>query len=115
MPQPHNLYLAVWLEAGLIGLLGFFLLIAAWFRNLVSLRHPDDGNERIKKTSALLMGLLGLYLALGLVDTPFFKTDLAFIFWLILAFGIGLSRQDRRSDAAMPRNLCDRGDESSDR
>ncbi|MEK9151204.1 MAG: O-antigen ligase family protein [Patescibacteria group bacterium] len=95
-PQPHNLYLAVWLEAGIMGLLGFFLLIAAWFRNLSSLRHSDDGNERIKKISALLMALFGLYLILGLVDTPFFKTDSAFIFWFILAFGIGLNRQNQR-------------------
>jgi len=30
---------------------------------------------------------------LGLIDTPFFKTDLAFIFWLLIALGTSLTEK----------------------
>jgi FlaA1/EpsC-like NDP-sugar epimerase len=53
-------------------------------------------DEYVKKTSALLITLIFLFLLLGVADTPFFKTDLAFIFWLILALGIGFLNQCER-------------------
>lgn len=95
VPQPHNLYLAVWLETGLIGLLGFGFLITTWLRKIASLGR-SSASGGVKKTSALLLALLSLLLILGLADTPFFKTDLAFIFWFILAFGIGFLNTQKK-------------------
>lgn len=89
VPQPHNLYLAVWLQTGIIGLAGFIFLISAWLKKMFILWRLSTQEDNTKKTSALLIALVVLFLLLGIVDTPFFKTDLAFIFWLILALGIG--------------------------
>lgn len=77
-PQPHNLYLAVWLQAGLVGLVGFGLFIGKISFGLM---------KQKEKEAILLLSLLGLYLVYGFFDTPFFKTDLAFAFWFILALG----------------------------
>lgn len=92
VPQPHNLYLAVWLQTGAIGFFGFILMVAMWLRKMFGLLCFEAESGQTKKISGLLMALMGLYLTLGLVDTPFFKTDLAFIFWFIVAFGIGQLR-----------------------
>ncbi|MDP3962279.1 MAG: O-antigen ligase family protein, partial [bacterium] len=85
VPQPHNLYFAVWLQTGLMGLIGFTLLIA-W---VIFLLVKNKSRE-----SALLLGLLTLYLLYGLFDTPFFKTDLAFAFWLVIAFILTLPKPE---------------------
>jgi O-antigen ligase len=68
IPHPHNVFFAFWLNAGLLGFLAFLgLVILAHFR----LTYP-------------LLALWGILIH-GLFDTPFWKNDLAMIFWLILA------------------------------
>ncbi|MFZ2299903.1 MAG: O-antigen ligase family protein, partial [Candidatus Moraniibacteriota bacterium] len=94
VPQPHNLYLAVWLQAGLMGLIGFFLLMVAWFWKMRMLLK--FGDEDSKKISVFLIATLAMYGIAGLVDTTFFKTDLAFVFWLLVAFGIGLLNKQEK-------------------
>jgi O-antigen ligase len=93
VPQPHNLYLALWLETGLVGLAGFIFLVSVWLKKMLILWRSSVQDEYIKKTSALFIALMALFLFLGLTDTPFFKTDLAFIFWFILALGVGFLNQ----------------------
>ena len=82
---PHNIFLNFWSELGLIGLLVFIWL---WFKaGLINLINY----WRFKtKTSLawLSWGLAGAWLASfvhGLVDVPYFKNDLALMFWLGLA------------------------------
>ncbi len=77
VPQPHNLWLALWLQAGLLGLLGFgIFLIRSMFLLVRKLRSS------IKKEEGILhLLLLGLFLLYGLFDTPYFRNDLAFLFW----------------------------------
>jgi O-antigen ligase len=78
VPQPHNIFLAFWLQSGILGLIGFLLLLIFVFRNLFSLiRH--------KKSAALATPLLGFFIYTvlhGLIDTPYWKNDLSFLFWL---------------------------------
>lgn len=92
VPQPHNLYLALWLETGLLGFAGFVFLIIVWFKKMFIIWRSSAQYEN-KKISALFIALMVLFLFLGIADTPFFKTDLAFIFWFILALGIGFLNQ----------------------
>lgn len=83
VPQPHNLFLAFWLQTGLIGLTGFgWLLIAFFAKNLKKNRSIFN---------LLLMAGMVYILTHGLIDTPYWKNDLSIIFWLI----IGLSYRSR--------------------
>ncbi len=80
VPQPHNLFLAFWLQAGLLGLIGFLFLLLFIFQTL--LKKP-----RVKEFS-LEFFFLAFFLYTffhGLIDTPFWKNDLAFFFWTFLA------------------------------
>lgn len=77
VPQPHNLFLAFWLQTGLLGLVGFIWLLIAFFLNLKKIRN----NSLISVLSAAMAYLL----IHGLTDTPYWKNDLAMIFWLIIA------------------------------
>lgn len=73
-PQPHNLFLAFWLQAGIIGLLGFLALIIVWFKNVLIMNK----NAAISISISIMIYIL----AHGLLDTTYFKPDLAVIFWL---------------------------------
>ena len=67
IPHPHNVFLAFWLNAGLLGLLAFLgLLVLAHAR----LTYP-------------IIALWGIVIH-GLFDTPFWKNDLVMIFWLVI-------------------------------
>ena len=93
---PHNIFLNFWSELGLVGLLLFIWLIAKFLFI----------NGRLARIMALkgqpekywLLGLLGAMLTViihGLVDVPYFKNDLAAMFWIILALGAILEMNHR--------------------
>ncbi len=79
VPQPHNLFLAFWLQTGLIGLIGFIWLLVIFFKGA----SP-------KKLSVILMAAMIYILVHGLVDTTYWKNDLSVIFWLIIALSYTL-------------------------
>lgn len=91
VPEPHNLYLAFWLEAGLPGLAGFLWLITAWARLVLRSMRSD---HKTLPVASLSLALLGSVLVQGVFDTPYWKTDLAYIFWLIIALGTAVSMND---------------------
>lgn len=75
--QPHQLYLALWLETGLLGLMAFLGLMAAWIKHVWS-RVPSGDSLTITALAAM-----SAILAHGFVDTPYFKNDLSLIFVLV--------------------------------
>lgn len=88
VPQPHNIFLAFWLQAGFLGLAGFVWLLFMWFKNL------RMGN---KKEVRVISGLIMIYILLhGIADTTYFKNDLAVVFWLVFFAGIKKSRSQEQ-------------------
>lgn len=76
VPEPHNLYLAFWLDLSAVGLVAMLLIMG--------------GALAYGGAAAVTMAVL---LAHGLVDTPIFKLELAVLFWLYVT--IILSRGGR--------------------
>ena len=87
VPQPHNLYLAFWLEAGFIGLIGFSLLVIQFFRD----NKKAIGNNRLYGTLCLAAVLY--YLVHGLVDTTYWRNDMAVVFWTIIVINVYLANE----------------------
>ena len=84
VPQPHNLFLAFLLQTGVIGFIGFILLLFWFFRagikNLIYQRAGlGPGIMNI-----VVMSLMVYVLAHGLVDTTYWKNDLSVVFWMIV-------------------------------
>ena len=80
LEYPHNWVLNFWTEMGVLGLVGFLLLLAMYFRNVGS--YLSD-----KRTRWLALGFSAAmiyWLIHGLVDVPYFKNDLALEFWVIV-------------------------------
>ena len=75
--HPHNVYLAMWLNLGILGLAVFIVLIKDFFQSLWS--------RRSELIPVCLMMAMAAILIHGLFDTTYFKNDLSSIFWLIIA------------------------------
>ena len=75
---PHNVFLNFWTETGLAGLILFLgILVAFWFAVARALRAKS---RTLTVGAAAAMATLLVH---GLVDVPYFKNDLAVLFWLI--------------------------------
>lgn len=76
MLHPHNVFLSMWLNLGLLGLVAFVWLCV---KALAWLFEADKKGRRV--AAFMLVSIL----IHGLFDTPYFKNDLAFEFWLLMA------------------------------
>ena len=91
VPQPHNIFLAFWLQTGLLGLIGFIWLLFRFFES-VTPNRSDTPQKISKKLSLVLMAAMIYILIHGLVDTPYWKNDLSIIFWLLIALNYKANR-----------------------
>lgn len=78
-PNPDQLLLTIWIELGFAGIIVF-----AWIfgRAAIACRRI------FSREKGLAIGLGAAFLAVlvhGVVDTPYFKNDLAVVFWALLA------------------------------
>lgn len=71
--HPHNIFLTLWVNTGIIGLFGF-LLIICWF-------YYTGFRDKKYYQLAIMTSIL----VMGLVDSPYIKNDLAIFFWLFPA------------------------------
>ncbi|MCK4524872.1 MAG: O-antigen ligase family protein, partial [Candidatus Andersenbacteria bacterium] len=79
VPQPHNIFLAFYLQTGLIGFIGF-VLILIWFFKRMNGAVPHSYN---------IINVLMIYILIhGLVDTTYWKNDLSLMFWLLIGMAI---------------------------
>ncbi len=93
VPQPHNVFLAFWLQTGLLGLAGFILILVWFFRN--GLRYK---NTPYNSLVAIPTTLMIYFLIHGLVDTTYWKNDLSLMFWIligVMTITIRLANQNR--------------------
>lgn len=75
VPQPHNIFLAFWLQSGIMGLAGFFLIFLYLIKSILKI---------YRKEALLSVPLLCFFLYTllhGVIDTPLWKNDLSFLFW----------------------------------
>lgn len=85
---PHNIFLNFWTELGIAGLLLFIWIIGKFLYLGVQNSRSKIQDPSSKYTSHLNSGLLAAMIVIlvhGLVDVPYFKNDLALIFWLLMA------------------------------
>ncbi|MBU4025967.1 O-antigen ligase family protein [Patescibacteria group bacterium] len=92
---PHNIFLNFWTELGLAGMLLFlWVFIKFWIIGfkIIGNWKLEIGNLNTVKEKYIVLGLLCSMIAItihGLVDVPYFKNDLAVMFFILIAI-IGL-------------------------
>lgn len=76
---PHNIFLNFWTEIGLPGMLAVIAMLGYIFYLANKIRKDNI------VIGAGLMAALTVLVVHGLVDVPYFKNDLAFLFWILMA------------------------------
>ncbi len=97
VPEPHNFFLALFLATGMLGVFGFFLSIGRL--GYLFFRCQDCSQEK-KLLTALFLALWALFFVYGAADTPYFKTDLAYSFFLLFALSLALVKKTLALEAS---------------
>lgn len=74
--HPHNIFLTMWVNTGLIGLIGFVLLLLACTIHLV------------RTQQWYLLAFFAAFVTMGLVDSPYIKNDWSVLVWAMVAFSL---------------------------
>jgi O-antigen ligase len=91
---PHNILLNFWTEITLFGALLFLWLILKIIFDLIKLLKRLSPSQK-----SLALGTIGAMLVVlihGLVDVPYFKNDLAVLFWLLVALTALLKLKNKK-------------------
>ena len=83
---PHNIYLAMWVELGLLGLVAFVTLLGLLLWRGWSSYAKAQGLAR-----PLLWGTSAAFVTVavhGIFDTPYFNNDISVEFWILAALEI---------------------------
>ncbi|MCX6808139.1 MAG: O-antigen ligase family protein [Candidatus Berkelbacteria bacterium] len=79
--HPHNLFLAMWLNLGLFGLMSFLIILVIFGLKLRQIFKASSW-----KTALPIGAAMTAIIVHGLFDTTYYKNDLSAIFWLLLGF-----------------------------
>ena len=90
VPEPHNLYFAFWLHLGVAGIVWLIYVLRY---TILKLTEAVKSNQW--EAYWFSLSLLSIYIY-GILDTPFWKNDLALLFLVIL---YGVVRERSKSSA----------------
>ncbi len=101
---PHNIFLDLWVETGILGLISLIgligLIIYRGLRHSLLLSQEEypaslgevvevkDKGLKIKDLPLAVSLFLIALIFQGLIDNPYFKNDLAMVFWIILSLAV---------------------------
>ena len=103
LSHPHNFALDFWTRLGILGLLCFVVIQAAFWKSIWRLlRQFRAGDPAMFAMSLALAGSMAALLAHGLIDNSVFVIDLAFIFMFQLGACLRLSQLADEAPAARP-------------
>ncbi|MBI5621439.1 O-antigen ligase family protein [Candidatus Falkowbacteria bacterium] len=86
---PHNFILNFWVELGLAGLLAFGYITVKYF--WLAARLLFTSRESKMRLALALSGAMVVIVVHGLVDVPYFKNDLAVLWWILVGMMSTLS------------------------
>lgn len=81
--HPHNIFLTMWVNLGILGLLSFVIILICSFKE--GFANFENWKLEIGNLKPYLIASLLIIIIIGLVDSPYIKNDLAMFFWLLLA------------------------------
>lgn len=103
LAHPHNLLLDLWLSAGLLGLAGYLITLAALLGRAARFIRRESGSAGDPWRRVVAVGVAGMTLATlahGMLDSAYFQPDLALAFWWSVVALIAL-------DSTRPRHSVD--------
>lgn len=95
IPWPHNLYLELLAERGVLGFAAWGLIV--WRGGARAIRSALP--QRPGSMEAALVASLATFLAMSCLDLTFYKDWVALVFWLLIGMAAQISTGDGRDDS----------------
>ena len=96
-PHPHNLYLVIMTETGIVGTVAFVLIILLYYKKLFGvIRYSEDKN--LKLISSGLVAAMSGFLLQGMFDNVWYNYRVFLLFWIYIALGAVVDVVSRRSE-----------------
>ncbi|MBO5955713.1 MAG: O-antigen ligase family protein, partial [Clostridia bacterium] len=86
--HPHNLFLHIITESGIIGLLAFLFLILLFFKKMATGVQVFGKGNKFSVTLIAISSAVTGFLLQGVFDNCFYNYRVFMIFWAVLAIGI---------------------------
>lgn len=83
LTYPHNIFLNFWSETGLLGALSFVGIFVSSI--YIANKKRKSGQSILGAAVICALVVLALH---GMVDVPYFKNDLAMLFWILIAAAV---------------------------
>jgi O-antigen ligase len=80
---PHNILFNFWSETGILGVISFGWIVLTWSQSAYRISRSESQEQRYALW-AMRCAPLAAILIHGLVDVPYFKNDLAMLFWMLI-------------------------------
>lgn len=87
-PHSHNLFLQIWVESGIVGVLSFLILLVVFVRKLAQSSKFGGKHSELSVTMIAIGAALVGFLMQGMFDNCFYNYRVFMIFWSTLALGI---------------------------
>ena len=91
--HPHNIFLTMWVNLGILGLIGFVWILVWFFSVALSRNNLTIGQFNNSTIIPFLAASMITLLTTGLVDSPYIKNDLSIFFWALMTLLV-ISRSD---------------------
>ncbi len=90
-PHSHNLYLQIFVECGIFGLLLFLCMLLVWAKHAFT-SFTGNGPKKMKlMMAAVFCGMLAV-LAQGMTDYIWYNYRVTLFFWLMFGFAVAIAR-----------------------
>ena len=99
--DPHNIYIQIFAETGIVGLVLFGVAVWSQFRALRSFPNQQSPNYKLVAIEAACWGLLAHGLAANLLWRKYF-----WLAWILLAITVRETAQEHRS-GTQPEGICE--------
>jgi putative inorganic carbon (HCO3(-)) transporter len=98
----HNLYLQVWLETGILGILSFLGFIANLLKRALRVIYDKDEDPYLQNTLKAGIASICGALTISLAEHAWFYLRVMLIFWLVIGLMITALAIDRRQRQVKP-------------
>lgn len=93
VPYPHNIFFAFFIQNGMIGGIGFLILLFWYVKSVFEIFRSEQ-----KKYAVLFGAFLVYFLVHGMADTLYWKNDLSLMFLMFVAALLVIKRDNESRD-----------------
>lgn len=86
-PHSHNMFLQVWVETGIGGILNFLLILFLWFKQLCK-GHTVTNDKTLKTLMVSIGAAVAAFMVQGMFDNCFYNYRVFMLFWFVLSLGV---------------------------